>query len=85
MQETLSYVLSLPLHRVRQLHVSGPRMRQGRLVDVHESMQEPDYEVLSFVLERAQPQVVTLEYIRTREALQEQLVRLRGVLDAFDH
>jgi uncharacterized protein (UPF0276 family) len=76
------YLSALPLHRVRQLHVSGPRMRQGRLVDVHESMQEPDYEFLDFVLERAQPEVVTLEYIRTREALQEQLLRLRRILDA---
>ena len=48
-------------------------------------MQEPDYELLDFVLERARPQVVTLEYIRTRQALGEQLVRLRGLLDAFDH
>ena len=76
------YLSALPLHRVLQLHVSGPRMRQGCLVDVHESMQELDYEFLDFVLERAQPQVVTLEYIRAREALQEQLIRLRGMLDA---
>lgn len=60
-------------------------MRRGRLVDVHESMQEPDYEFLDCVPERAQPQVVTLEHIRTREALQEQPVRLRGLLDAFGY
>jgi uncharacterized protein (UPF0276 family) len=65
------YLSGLPLHRVRQLHVSGTRMRQGRPVDVHESMQEPDYEFLDFVLGRTQPQVVTLEYTREREALRE--------------
>ena len=79
------YLSRLPLHRVLQLHVSGPRMRQGRLADVHESMQELDYEHLTFVLERAEPQMVTLEYIREREALGEQLVRLRGILEAQAH
>jgi len=76
------YLSDLPLHRVVQVHVSGPRMRDGRLVDAHESLQEPDYALLDFVLERTQPQVVTLEYIRKREALQEQLCRLRGILDS---
>jgi uncharacterized protein (UPF0276 family) len=80
--DVYEYLSGLPLHRVLQVHVSGPRMRQGHLVDVHESLQETDYALLDFVLERAQPQVVTLEYIRTREALQEQLFRLRGILDS---
>jgi uncharacterized protein (UPF0276 family) len=74
------YLQSLPLERVQQVHVSGPRLRNGRLVDVHESLQEVDYELLDFVLARTQPQVVTLEYIRERQALREQLVRLRGML-----
>ena len=78
------YLSSLPLHRVVQVHVSGPRMRYGRLVDAHEPLQEIDYELLDFVLERIQPQVVTLEYIREREALQEQLFLLRGLLDAHN-
>ncbi len=76
------YLSDLPLKRVMQVHVSGPRMRGGRLVDAHEPLQEPDYTLLDFVLERTQPQVVTLEYIREREALQEQLCRLRSVVDA---
>ena len=80
--DAYDYLSALPLHRVLQVHVSGPRMRQGRLTDVHESMQELDYKLLTFVLERAQPQMVTLEYIREREALREQLVRLRGILEA---
>jgi uncharacterized protein (UPF0276 family) len=76
------YLSDLPLKRVVQVHVSGPRMRGGRLVDAHETLQEPDYALLDFVLERTQPQVVTLEYIRQREALQEQLCRLRAILDS---
>jgi len=80
--DVVDYLSDLPLHRVVQVHVSGPRMRGGRLVDAHESLQETDYALLDFVLERTQPRVVTLEYIREREALQEQLCRLRGILDS---
>jgi len=82
--DVVDYLSDLPLHRVVQVHVSGPRMRDGRLVDAHESLQETDYALLDFVLERTRPQVVTLEYIRKREALQEQLCRLRGILDAHN-
>ena len=80
--DVVDYLSDLPLHRVAQVHVSGPRMRGERLVDAHDALQEPDYALLDFVLERTRPQVVTLEYIRTREALHEQLCRLRDILDS---
>lgn len=75
------YLNSLPLDRVVQVHVSGPRVRDGRLVDAHEPMQETDYALLDLVLARTHPQVVTLEYIREQDALREQLFRLRDVVD----
>jgi uncharacterized protein (UPF0276 family) len=74
------YLGRLPLDRVVQIHVSGPRVQNGRLADVHEPLQEIDYTLLDFMLARTHPQVVTLEYIRERDALQEQLCRLCGVL-----
>lgn len=74
------YLGRLPLHRVVQIHVSGPRMRSGRLMDVHEPLQEIDYALLDFVLARTHPQMVTLEYVRERDALREQLFRLRDTL-----
>jgi uncharacterized protein (UPF0276 family) len=80
--DVYDYLSDLPLNRVMQVHVSGPRMRDGCLVDVHESLQETDYALFDFVLGRTQPRVVTLEYTREREALQEQLFRLRGILDS---
>lgn len=76
------YLNSLPLDLVVQVHVSGPRVRDGRLVDAHEPLQEIDYALLDFVLARTHPQMVTLEYIRERDALREQLFRLRGILDS---
>ncbi len=80
--DVYAYLSGLPLERVVQVHVSGPRMCNGSLVDAHEPLQEFDYALLDFVLARTQPQVVTLEYIRERDALQEQLLRLRDVLNS---
>jgi len=76
------YVQRLPLARVAQVHVSGPRLVGGRLVDAHEPLQAADYELLRFVLARTAPSVITLEYIRERQALCEQLHRLRVIVDA---
>ncbi|MBN1579865.1 MAG: DUF692 family protein [Anaerolineae bacterium] len=78
--DVYDYLSCLPLDRVVQLHISGPRVRNNRLVDAHEPLQEIDYAVLDFVLARTHPRVVTLEYIRERDALREQLFRLGGVL-----
>jgi uncharacterized protein (UPF0276 family) len=80
--DVYGYLDDLPLDRVVQVHTSGPRLRGGRLVDAHEPLQAVDYALLDYVLERVCPQVVTLEYIREREALSEQLRRLRDILEA---
>jgi uncharacterized protein (UPF0276 family) len=83
-EDVHDYLRDLPLNRVVQVHVSGPRMRDGRLFDAHEPLQDADYELLEFVLEQTHPQVVTLEYIRERESLQKQLFRLRDILNAHN-
>jgi uncharacterized protein (UPF0276 family) len=72
-----AYLEHLPLDRVQQLHVSGPRRRGGRLVDAHQPLEEEDYDLLGWLLERTHPAVVTLEYIRDEFQLAEQLMRLR--------
>jgi uncharacterized protein (UPF0276 family) len=79
--EAQAYVSALPLDRVVQVHVSGPRMQAGRLVDAHQPLQEADYALLGFVLSKTRPRVVTLEYIRERDALRDQLYRLREMVD----
>ena len=76
------YLSGLPLERIAQIHVSGPRERDGRLVDAHEPLQEIDYALLDYVLARSSPRMVTLEYIREQDPLREQLLRLRDVLDS---
>jgi uncharacterized protein (UPF0276 family) len=75
-----AYVSALPLDRVRQIHVSGIRMRNGRWYDAHESLQEEDYRLLAWALERCDPVMVTLEYFRQEAPLREQIGRLGEVL-----
>lgn len=75
------YLTQLPLERARQIHVCGPRVRRrlvGKpaLLDAHEPMQAEDYALLAWVLEKTQPEVVTLEYFKEKEPLSEQLDRL---------
>jgi len=74
-----NYLEKLPLGRTKQVHVSGIRMKNGILRDVHESMQAEDYALLTWVLGRCKPQVVTLEYFREIEKLREQLCCLRDI------
>jgi uncharacterized protein (UPF0276 family) len=75
------YLARLPLARVRQLHVGGPRWREGRLQDVHEPLLEEDYALLRYVLRSVEPLALTLEYGREESALREQLDRLGAIVD----
>lgn len=74
------YLAALPLHRVRQIHVSGPRLRDGVLADAHEPLMEVDYSLLADVLVMLRPTAVTLEYSKNEDALREQLARLEVLL-----
>ncbi len=75
------YLASLPLDKVQQIHISGIRKEDGVWQDSHESLRERDYELLQWTLERCQPRVVTLEYFREQGLLEEQLLRLRDLID----
>jgi uncharacterized protein (UPF0276 family) len=73
------YISQLPMSKVYQVHVSGPREKNGILIDVHEPLQEIDFKLLEFVLGLSNPKVLTLEYIRNSYELQEQLLHLRAI------
>lgn len=75
------YLAALPLGKVQQLHVSGIRQVDGVWQDSHKSMRERDYELLEWALERCRPRVVTLEYFREQGLLEEQLHRLREMIE----
>ncbi len=74
------YLARLPLNQLVEVHVSGPRVRDGRLVDAHEPLEEIDYALLDWVLKQARPQLVALEYTREADALRDQLLRIRDML-----
>jgi hypothetical protein len=74
------YLRSLPLFRVREVHVSGPRIHDGAMVNAHEPLQDKDWAALSFFLARSKPEVVALDYVKDKDQLQDQLQRLREML-----
>ncbi|MCK4316064.1 MAG: DUF692 family protein [Anaerolineae bacterium] len=74
------YFRSLPLFRVREVHATGSRLREGAMTGAHEPLQDEDWEALAFVLARTKPEVVTLEHTRDKDLLRGQLQRLRGML-----
>ena len=79
--DTGSYLAQLPWERTAEIHMSGPRRIDGRLVDRHEPMVEEDLALLRWVLERAWPQAVTLEFSKDRAQVRDQLLHLRRLLD----
>lgn len=76
------YIDALPLERVRQIHISGPRVKNGYFYDAHEDLGEEDYELLNWVLMRKKPEVVTLEYFKDRDKIREQLIRIEKIIQA---
>jgi len=86
-----AYARALPLHAVREVHISGPRLEPNGLCDRHYALQEEDYALLAWLLGFTEPAIVTLEYGGTGQAfetperndpqaLEAQLVRLRQLL-----
>lgn len=78
--ELEAYLAALPLKRVKQLHVSGPRSDGKTLFDAHEPLREEDYELVADILERTDPWALTLEYGKDEQAFLEQTTRLRQLI-----
>lgn len=79
------YLSALPLHRVRQIHTHGARLgRWDKLEDAHEPMQAIDYEILGWLLDHTQPDILTLEYWKDKGAIREQLHQLRYIIDTLN-
>jgi hypothetical protein len=78
--EVYAYLHRLPLEKILQIHLSGPRKRNGVLYDAHEELQAEDYQLFEWVLGHSKPKAVTLEYFKDREKLAVQLTRLREII-----
>lgn len=91
-QDAREYAEMLPLDRVREIHIAGiRRLPDGQWNDSHGELDEADYELLAWLLERTSPHMVTLEYGGTGPiyerpgmsdpaALRRQLGRLKEML-----
>lgn len=76
-QDVHAYLEALPLERVTELHVSGPREIDGRLSDAHETLRLDDFQLLDWVLERCAVRSVIVEYSADRSEIAGQLDRVR--------
>jgi uncharacterized protein (UPF0276 family) len=91
------YLSRLPLGRVVEVHVSGPRrgrrmrpiwggplagQRKRVLWDSHEPMRKDDYDLLAWLLRHHRPQAITLEYWKDPARHAAQLKRLRHMLQS---
>ncbi|MCM3109552.1 multinuclear nonheme iron-dependent oxidase [Lederbergia lenta] len=84
------YLFAMPLHQVREIHVSGPAMFPGvGLRDRHLEMQEIDYDLLKLTLQHTHAKYLTLEYGGTgpkmewrsdKTTLKNQLLQLRKII-----
>ncbi|MGB9723436.1 MAG: DUF692 family multinuclear iron-containing protein [Chloroflexia bacterium] len=75
------YLRRLPLDRAMEVHLSAPgRLENGRRIDAHEALREEDFALLDWLRQRANPQVLTLEYWKDSHALLVQMIRLKKEL-----
>jgi uncharacterized protein (UPF0276 family) len=75
-----AYAEELPLERVVEIHVSGPRRMSEWWHDSHDTMVDEDYALLEWVLRRVTPKVVTLEYWKNPTHVRRQLLRLAELI-----
>jgi uncharacterized protein (UPF0276 family) len=76
-REAESYIMALPLSRLREIHLAGVREESYGMRDTHTALDETDYSLLVKVLSRATPEIVTLEYGGMPE-------RIRGIDGNFE-
>ncbi len=89
---TQAYLEKMPLARVVEIHINGPKVVNGEMCDVHEKMVTVDYELLNWTLDKTTPKIVTLEYggvgkmyeteaKNNEKELQEQLSNLQVIIN----
>lgn len=89
-ENILDYCRKLPLEKTVEIHLSGSRIHPelGR-IDVHQEMEEEDYQLIETLFKENVPQYITLEYgfpkdggerVTSPEAILRQMKRLREIL-----
>jgi uncharacterized protein (UPF0276 family) len=83
------YLGRFPLNRIREIHLAGTFTdKETGLRDKHLEMEEEDYKILEWLLDRTNPEVITLEYggpgehfanRSDKDAIERQLKRLMRI------
>ena len=79
------YILSLPLERVMEIHVSRPYIRPDLAVDAHLEPGDKEFELLGFVLDRLNPADevhVVIEHYDSLAAVARSYKRLESLIAA---
>lgn len=56
------YITQLPLHRVKEIHVTGIQNSMVGLWDSHTVLRADDYQLLDYILGETEPSIITIEY-----------------------
>lgn len=71
-----NYIKKLPLDRIKEIHLVGSGYnKDGFPIDIHQAMQNEDYELLAWVLNYSKPDIVTLEYNGIKGENEELIMR----------
>jgi uncharacterized protein len=62
------YIKKLPLNKIYEIHINGWAEKDGDIM-AHIKITEPAYELLEYVLQLAQPKLVTVEYGRHNDRI----------------
>lgn len=73
-----SYISNLPLDRCMQIHLSKPLITEENVQDVHEALEDEDWQIFEEITERLELlKYVTIEYYKDQKKLLDQLTILR--------
>jgi uncharacterized protein (UPF0276 family) len=75
-----TYIEDLPLDKVVEIHVCGTTFCEESVIDSHEPLQNEDYDLLTWLLQRTAPKAITLEYARDPEQVPTQITRLNEII-----
>jgi uncharacterized protein (UPF0276 family) len=82
-RDPVEMLLELPIERVVEIHLSGPRPMAGNnglLDDVHDAIGEREAWLLRETLRRVTPKAVVLEYRKDADRLREQLAMVGSLI-----
>lgn len=75
-----TYLSALPLHKIREIHVTRPGWQGNQRVDLHQPLLAEDLDLLGWVVDRTPVEAITIEVDHTidQDTLKAQIELVRG-------